>query len=67
MECNTHHRQTHHRQTHHRQGDTRNPGFLVVAPCRYDAVGGALRDAFRGDRSLPAEIAAALRKLDRVD
>lgn len=42
-------------------------GFVVPAPRRCDAVGGALRDAFRGDRSLPDPLAQALLELDRVD
>ncbi len=51
---------------HHRNGDQHHAAFFVAAPRQYDAVGGVLRDAFRGDRSLPDEFAQALLQLDRV-
>ena len=40
------------------------PAFVVPAPRACDAIGTALRNAFKGDRTLPDEIAAALLKLD---
>lgn len=41
-------------------------GFVVEAPRACDAIGNALRNAFKGNRTLPDEFASALLKLDRV-
>lgn len=42
-------------------------GTAVPPPRAYDAIGGALRGAYRNERSMPRDLADALMRLDRTD
>lgn len=45
--------------------DARQPGYRVEVPRASDAIGLALRDAYGREPSLPEDMAAMLRQLNR--